>query len=90
MEKISASYVSSIAKELDSKVIEFLSRPVESHIPYLFVDASYFKVRDGIKYTNKVLLVIAGIRNDGIRERSWVLGLQTVRMSLPGRTCSPT
>jgi len=67
-EKISASYVSSIAKDLDAKVIEFLSRPVESHIPYLFVDASYFKVRDGIKYTNKALLVIAGIRNDGIRE----------------------
>ncbi|MDH7511234.1 MAG: IS256 family transposase [Methanolinea sp.] len=68
VEKISASYVSSIAKDLDAKVIEFLSRPVESHIPYLFVDASYFKVRDGIKYTNKALLVIAGIRNDGIRE----------------------
>ena len=39
VEKISASYVSSIAKELDEKVIGFLSRPVESHIPYLFVDA---------------------------------------------------
>jgi transposase-like protein len=53
VEKITASYVSSITKELDSKVIEFLSRPVESHIPYLFVDASYFKVRDGIRYVNK-------------------------------------
>jgi putative transposase len=68
IEKISASYVSSVAKELDSKVIEFFSRPVESHIPYLFVDASYFKIRDGIKYSNKALLVIAGIREDGIRE----------------------
>lgn len=68
VEKISASYVSSIVKELDEKVIGFLSRPVESHIPYLFVDASYFKVRDGIRYVNKALLVIAGIRNDGVRE----------------------
>lgn len=68
VEKISASYVSSIAKELDSKVIEFLSRSVDSHIPYLFVDASYFKIRDGIRYSNKALLVIAGIREDGIRE----------------------
>lgn len=33
VERISASYVSSIAKELDLKVKEFLSRPVESHIP---------------------------------------------------------
>jgi len=68
VEKISASYVSSIAKELDSKVIEFLSRPIESHIPYLFVDASYFKIRDDIRYASKALLVIAGIREDGIRE----------------------
>jgi putative transposase len=68
VEKISASYVSKIAKELDSKVEEFLSREVEPHIPYLFVDASYFKVRDGIRYSNKALLVIAGIREDGIRE----------------------
>jgi transposase-like protein len=68
VEKVSASYVSSIAKELDSKVKEFLSRPVDSHIPYIFVDASYFKIRDGTRYANKALLVIAGIRNDGIRE----------------------
>jgi putative transposase len=68
IEKISASYVSSVAKELDSKVIEFFSRPIDSHIPYLLVDASYFKIRDGIRYSNKALLVIAGIREDGIRE----------------------
>ena len=68
IEKISASYVSSVAKDLDSKVIEFLSRPVESHIPYIFVDASYFKIRDGIKYSNKALLVIAGVSDEGIRE----------------------
>jgi putative transposase len=85
IEKISASFVSSVAKELDSKVTEFLSRPIESHIPYLFVDASYFKVRDGIRYSNKALLVIAGIKEDGIRE---ILGARIgiVRMSLPGRT----
>jgi len=32
------------------------------------VDASYFKIRDGIRYSNKALLVIAGIKDDGIRE----------------------
>jgi len=45
-----------------------MERPLDTYYPYLFVDASYFKVRDGIKYTNKAFLVIAGIRNDGIRE----------------------
>ena len=50
VEKISASYVSKIAAELDQNVDLFLSRPIETYIPYLFVDASYFKVRDGIRY----------------------------------------
>lgn len=68
IEKISASYVSKVAKELDSKVNEFLARPVEPHIPYLFVDASYFKIRDDVRYSNKALLLIAGVRDDGIRE----------------------
>ena len=45
-----------------------MDRSVDSYIPYLFVDASYFKVRDGVKYVNKALLVVAGIREDGYRE----------------------
>jgi len=43
IEKISALFVSSVAKELDSKVIEFLSRPIESHIPYLFFKCVIFQ-----------------------------------------------
>jgi len=68
VEKISASYLSKIAAELDQNVHLFLSRPIETYIPYLFVDASYFKIRDGVRYVNKALLVIAGIRSDGFRE----------------------
>ncbi len=43
--QISASYVSKVARELDVKVKEFMERAIDSHIPYLYVDASYFKVR---------------------------------------------
>ena len=35
---------------------------------YLFVDALYFKVRGGIRYINKALLVVSGVRTDGYRE----------------------
>lgn len=42
--------------------------PIYSHIPYLFVDASYFKVRDGNRYVSKALLVVAAVREDGYRE----------------------
>ena len=42
--QISASYVSKVAQELDEKVHEFLEKPIDSYVPFLFVDASYFKV----------------------------------------------
>jgi transposase-like protein len=68
VERLSASTVSRIAKELDGKISEFLKKPIERPIPYLFVDASYFKVRDGGKYVTKAFLIITGIRDDGHRE----------------------
>ena len=66
--EISAFSVSRITKELDEKVKEFLSKPIEHEIPYLLVDATYFKVREGLHYVNKALFVVAGIRDDGYRE----------------------
>ena len=57
-----------ITKELYEKVEEFLSKPIEHEIPYLFIDATYLKVRDGLHYENKALFVVAGIRDDGLRE----------------------
>ena len=66
--QISASYVSKVAHELDEKVNEFMERSIDAHIPYLFVDASYFKVREGVRYVSKALLVVVGVRTDGHRE----------------------
>jgi len=66
--QISASYVSKVAQELDEKVHEFLEKPIDSYVPFLFVDASYFKVRDGVRYVSKALLVVVGVRTDGYRE----------------------
>jgi len=68
IEDLSASSVSRISKELDEKVEEFLKRPIEHPIPYLFVDASYFKVRTDSRYVTKAFLVVTGIRDDGYRE----------------------
>jgi transposase-like protein len=66
--QLSASYVSKVGRELDTKVKEFMEKSLDSYYPYLFVDASYFKVRDATRYVNKALLVIVGIRTDGHRE----------------------
>ncbi len=41
---ISSSSVSRITKEFDEKFEEFLSKRIEREIPYLLIDATYFKV----------------------------------------------
>ena len=43
------------------------SERIGREIPYLFVDASYYKVRDEKtgRYKTKALLIVAGIREDG-------------------------
>jgi putative transposase len=68
LENISASEVSRIAKELDEKCREFLERPIEGEIDYLFLDASYFKVRFEGRYVTKALLIATGIHKNGYRE----------------------
>lgn len=72
IEQLSPASVSRMARDLDEQVQAFLKRPIEHKIPYLFVDASYFKVRDGVRYVNKAALIVAGIREDYRRE---VLGV---------------
>ena len=68
LDQLSPSSISRISRELDDKVNEFLNRPIEKKIKYLFVDASYFKVRVESRYVNRAFLVITGVRDDGYRE----------------------
>ncbi len=44
---ISKSQVSKVCKEIDERVGAFLERPLEGEWPYLWLDATYLKVRDG-------------------------------------------
>ena len=68
IDPLSPSSVSRIAQDLDREVHKFLSRPIERPFPYLFLDASYYTVRDCPRYVSKALLVTAGVREDGYRE----------------------
>ncbi|MDN7025656.1 IS256 family transposase [Methanoculleus sp. FWC-SCC1] len=68
IEQLSPASVSRMAKDLDEQVQAFLQRPIEQEMPYLFVDASYYKVREEARYVTKALLVTAGVRDDGFRE----------------------
>ena len=61
MENVSASYVSTLASELDSRVREFLERPIESPMKFIYIDATCFKVREDGKYRSRALHVCIGI-----------------------------
>jgi hypothetical protein len=45
MSGISKSQVSRLSGEIDDKVKAFLNRPIEGDWPYLWIDATYVKVR---------------------------------------------
>ena len=47
MTGISKSQVSRLCEDIDIKVKSFLERPIEGHWPYLWIDATYIKVREG-------------------------------------------
>jgi putative transposase len=44
---ISKSQVSKLCKEIDERVLAFLKRPLSGEWPYLWLDATYLKVREG-------------------------------------------
>jgi transposase-like protein len=73
IEELSATSVSNIAKELDKDVEMFLKRPIEEEIRYLFIDASYFKVREQGRYVTQAVFVAVGVDEDGYRR---VLGMK--------------
>ena len=65
----SKSLVSSLAGSLDAEMEAWRSRPLEAEAyPYLFVDARYEKVRVGPRVVSQGVLLVSGVRDDGLRE----------------------
>lgn len=64
----SKSMVSEVCKELDQSVKEFKNRPLDSHYPFLVVDATYFKVRENHRITSRALMVAYATNAMGKRE----------------------
>ena len=65
---ISASYVSSLASELDAGVKSFLERSIDRPMKFIYIDATYFRVRENGIYGNGALYVCIGIDSEGRRE----------------------
>jgi putative transposase len=72
MSGISKSQVSRLCAEIDEKVKAFLSRPIEGDWPYLWIDATYVKVRQNGRIISVAVIIAVGVNSDGRRE---VLGL---------------
>jgi putative transposase len=66
---ISKSEVSRICAELDGSLEAFRTRPL-GHVefPYVFLDATYVKARDGGRVLNKATVVATGVARSGDRE----------------------
>ncbi len=73
MSGISKSQVSRLCEEIDGRVQTFLNRPIEGDWPYLWIDATYIKVRQNGRIVSVAVIVAVGANADGRRE---VLGMQ--------------
>ena len=72
MTGISKSQVSRLCAEIDDKVQTFLNRPLEGDWPYVWLDATYVKVRQAGRIVSVAVIIAVGVNGDGRRE---VLGM---------------
>ena len=72
MSGISKSQVSRLCIEIDERVHAFLDRPIEGDWPYLWIDATYVKVRQAGRIVSVAVIIAVGVNSEGMRE---VLGM---------------
>jgi putative transposase len=66
---ISKSEVSRICAKLDGEVAAWRSRPLDDQaFPYVFLDATYCKVRIGERVVSQAVVIATGVSADGRRE----------------------
>lgn len=73
-EGVSKSQVSRLCGEIDERVNAFLTRPIEGDWPYIWLDATYIKVRRDHRIVSTAVIIAVGVNTDGRRE---VLGMTT-------------
>ena len=72
MNGISKSQVSRLCQELDAEVERFRTRKLEGAYPYVWLDATFVKVRENSRVVSQAVVIAIGVRSTGERE---VLGL---------------
>ena len=69
---ISKSTVSKLCKDIDERVGEFLNRPLTGKWPYVWLDATYLKQRQGGRIVSVAAIIAVAANTDGRRE---IIGL---------------
>ena len=72
LDGISKSQVSRLCETLDEEVERFRGRPLGGAYPYVWLDATFVKVREGGRVVSMAVVLAIGVNGDGQRE---VLGL---------------
>jgi transposase-like protein len=69
---ISKSTVSKLCKDIDERVSEFLNRPLTGEWPYVWLDATYLKQRQGGRIISVAAIIAVAANTEGRRE---IIGL---------------
>ena len=65
---ISKSTVSKLCKDIDDRVHAFLDRPLSGEWPYLWLDATYLKQREGGRIISVAAIIAVAVDSEGKRE----------------------
>jgi len=65
---ISKSQVSKLCKDIDERAGAFLSRPLDGEWPYLWLDATYLKQREGGRVVSVAAIIAVAANTEGRRE----------------------
>ena len=72
MSGISKSQVSKLCEDIDDRVNSFLDRKLEGEWPYLWLDATYLKVRENGRIVSVAAIIASAVNAEGKRE---IIGL---------------
>jgi transposase-like protein len=61
---MSKSQVSRLCVEIDERVNAFLTRPLEGAWPYLWLDATYVKVREGGRIVSRAVIIAVAVNGE--------------------------
>ena len=70
--KVSTATISTITDKIIDEVKQWQQRPLDSHYPFLWLDAIHYKVKEDGRNQSKAVYTVLGLNLDGIKE---VLGL---------------